>query len=335
MKHANVAIFVPHVGCPNMCSFCNQNSISGAKTMPTSDEVYETCRKALLDLGEYAKSSQIAFFGGSFTAIDKDLMESFLEAAHPFVGDGKFDSIRLSTRPDAINPEILSTLKKYGVKSIELGAQSMCQRVLDLNHRGHTVADVEKSSRLILDSGFELGLQMMVGLYGDTDEDAIETAKKIVSLGAKTVRIYPTIVIMHTLLEQLYNNGKYEPMALEHAVSLCCKLMKIFHDGNVEIIRLGLHASESLEKDMLAGPYHQAFRELCEGELFFEKALSLLEKRKKSNTTLFVNPKSVSKMIGQKKINIERLKEKGFEVSVKPKDGINLFDIFIDEEVEN
>ena len=334
MKHANVAIFVPHVGCPNMCSFCNQNSISGAKKMPTPQEVYETCKNALKDLGENAKNSQIAFFGGSFTAIDKDLMESFLKAAYPFIGDGKFDSIRLSTRPDAINAEILATLKKYGVKSIELGAQSMCQKVLDLNHRGHTVEDIEKSSKLILDSGFELGLQMMIGLYGDTDEDAINTAKKIVSLKAKTVRIYPPIVIKHTLLEKLYNDGVYKPIDLSHAVSLCCKLIKIFDSGNVDIIRLGLHASETLENDMLAGPYHPAFKELCEGELFYEKALEKLAEKNKKQAIIYVNPKSISKMIGQKKINLEKLKSKGFNVSVKPKEGLNPFDILIDEEVK-
>lgn len=340
MSHSNVAVFIPHVGCPNKCSFCNQNSISGTKRMPTTEEVSQICEQALLEIPkENLKDAQLAFFGGSFTAIPRETMISYLEATKPFIGEGKIPSIRLSTRPDAIDQEILDILKSYGVKSIELGCQSMNQNVLDLNRRGHKAEDTINSANLIKKNGFELGVQMMIGLYGDESQKSIETARILCSLKPKTARIYPTIVIKDTYLEKLYNEGKYVPLSLDEAVKLSAEILEIFNEANVNVIRLGLHSEESLKRDMVAGPFHDAFRELCEGEMFFKKALSILEKSEKKGSQkdpiiLFVSPKSVSKMIGQKRINIKRLNEMGYFVKVKEDCSLGQFSVKATEEVK-
>ncbi|MBR7061045.1 MAG: radical SAM protein [Eubacterium sp.] len=192
MKKGNISIFVPHLGCPKQCSFCNQKTITGKQNQPTPEDVEKALETALKRRGyEY----EIAFFGGSFTAIDRQYMISLLEAAFPYIENGSVKGIRISTRPDCIDTETLDILKKYGVSSIELGAQSMDDEVLQANLRGHTAKDVENASKLIKEYGFELGLQMMTGLYKDTDEKAIETAKKIIALKPETVRIYPTVVL--------------------------------------------------------------------------------------------------------------------------------------------
>ncbi len=206
MKHINAALFVPHEGCPHRCSFCNQKTISGQSKRLTKNDIDEVA--AIAAKGNYdRKNSEIAFFGGSFTAIDRDYMTYLLESAYPYVREGLFGGIRCSTRPDAIDEEILSILKKYGVTAIELGAQSMSDHVLAMNERGHTAEDVVRASSLIRENGFELGLQMMTGLYGSDNETDIRTAKQLIALKPDTARIYPTVVLEHTHLADLYRSG--------------------------------------------------------------------------------------------------------------------------------
>lgn len=311
MKKANVAIFVPHLGCPHNCSFCNQRKIAGQEGEPTPDDVKNTARTALEALGDEAANSEIAFFGGSFTAIDHDLMVSLLEAASPFTGKNGFKGIRISTRPDAIDANILTILKKYNVTAIELGAQSMNERVLELNRRGHTPHDVKTTGALIHAYGIELGLQMMTGLYGSTLKDDEETAHILASLHPETMRIYPTIVIEGTELAQLYRDGKYEPPSLDDTVHLCVKLLGFFHEQNINVIRLGLHAMPSLEQSYVAGPWHPAFRELCEGEIYLKKAVEAMQKLDKpQNVILHVNSKEISKLAGQNRRNLTALHDK-------------------------
>ena len=213
MKHANISLFVPHQGCPHQCSFCNQKTISGSVKELRPEEVKETLLKAVSD-GIDPKNTEIAFFGGSFTAINRDYMISLLEETKPFIDNGSFCGIRVSTRPDAIDDEILSILKEYKVTSIELGAQSTDSQVLLLNHRGHTHDDIIKASNLIKKYGFSLGLQMMTGLLGDTPEKTLKTAEDIISLKPDTVRIYPTIVLEGTYLGELYKKGAYKPQTV-------------------------------------------------------------------------------------------------------------------------
>lgn len=236
-----------------------------------------------------------------------------LETAYEYVKKGLFEGIRISTRPDAIDEEILKILKDYGVTAIELGAQSMDDEVLLKNFRGHTAQDVEKASKLIKEKGFSLGLQIMTGLYGDTDEKAIKTAEKVISLKPDTVRIYPTILMPDTYLEVLYKEKKYAPQSLEEAVELCCILLSMFIKEDINVIRMGLHDTENVKEEMIAGPYHPAFREICESMIMRKKMEAFISENKKEYV-FEVNPKDISKAIGQKKANLLFFKEKGINV---------------------
>lgn len=242
-------------------------------------------------------------------------MLSLLEATVPYIDS--FRGIRISTRPDCINEEILTVLKKYKVTAIELGAQSMNDQVLKANNRGHSCADVVNASKLIKEKGFSLGLQMMTGLYKSTYETDIDTALKFISLKPDTVRIYPTVIMKNTELERLYVEKKYTPFTFEDTVDLCSKLLSMFDEHNISVIRLGLHHSESLQNDMVAGVYHPAFRELCESKIMLDKALNLLnENTVNDRCEILVSPSCVSKMIGNKRSNILRLNELGYNVKI-------------------
>lgn len=311
MGHANVSVFVPHIGCPNQCSFCNQRSISGQQHAPTPDEVAQVCQQAMQLRKGNLQDTQLAFFGGSFTAIERGYMLSLLRAAQPFIGGDGFAGIRISTRPDAVGEEILEILRQYHVTSIELGVQSMSDRVLGLNKRGHTAQDVVNAAGRIKQYGFELGLQMMTGLYGSSIDDDRFTARQIAALQPAVVRIYPTITIQGTELAQRYHAGEYQPQTLEESVSLCAELLGFFEQRNIRVIRLGLHASQTLEQDMIAGPYHPAFRELCEGELYLQKALEQIKLYpEKVPLDIYVNTKAASKMAGQHRCNLEILQKR-------------------------
>ena len=330
MKNANVSIFVPHFGCPQSCTFCNQRSITGAQ-----GDVIENAKRSIevarQTLGENSKNAEIAFFGGSFTAIDEEYMKTLLNIAYAYVKQGEFKGIRISTRPDKISAEILETLKQYGVTSIELGAQSMDDRVLELNRRGHNSESVARACELIRSYGFELGLQMMTGMYGADDETDIETAEKIIALSPDTVRIYPTVVLEGTELAELYRSGKYVPPALDSAVELCARLLVMFEIKGIKVIRLGLHSGGNVDEGYVAGMYHPAFRELCESRIYLQSAIKLLGGYEKGAKTLFVASGCISKMIGQKRSNIETLRDMGFDCQVKEKNGLNKYEVEIGE----
>lgn len=317
MKHVNVALFVPDEGCLHRCSFCNQKTISGFQERPEPIDVISACETALSGKTD-ASSGEIAFFGGSFTAIERGYMLSLLKTAKSYLDRGFFGGIRISTRPDCIDEEILTLLKEYGVTSIELGCQSMDDEVLRLNERGHTAKDSENACRLVKSFGFELGVQMMTGLFGDTDEKSLKTAKKLVSLSPDTVRIYPTVVLKNTKLEELYNSGEYRAQTLEEATELCSKLLKLFNENGVRVIRLGLHSGGNVEEGYVAGAYHPAFREKCESRLYRAEIESLLEREKIAGgkVNLLVSKKYISQAVGQKKENILFFKEKGYEIKL-------------------
>ena len=332
MKHANVAIFVPLNGCPHQCSFCNQKSITGQQTQPTPQDVLSAIQVAMSSLHAQTKGAEIAFFGGSFTAIEHNYMCALLNAAAPFVKDKTFAGIRISTRPDAIDDEILTLLKQYGVTSIELGAQSMNDSVLALNQRGHTAEQVRVASKLIKSYDFSLGLQMMTGLYGDTANGAKDTAKQLAVLQPSTVRIYPTITMTGTDLAQKYSSGNYQPMPLDEAVVLCSELLDFFEQQQITVIRLGLHSTPELQRDMLAGPWHPAFRELCESYRIFNRILAACQKQKipQGEMTVHVSPACISKAIGQGKSNLTKLHKLGYQAKVKPDVTLNDLEFYID-----
>lgn len=272
--------------------------------------------KALSSGGIDAKKSEIAFFGGSFTAIDRDYMLTLLDAAKPYLKD--FGGIRVSTRPDNIDEEILCLLKEAGVTAIELGAQSMNDDVLRLNDRGHDSDAVRKSSELIKKFSFSLGLQMMTGLYGSSNETDLETAREFIALSPDTVRIYPTVILKNTKLEELFVSGDYIPDTLEETVNLCSQLISMFEDNNISVIRVGLHSSETVEGSMLAGGYHPALRELCENRIFLRIIKEKLAADNVPAGKIIISaPKSaISKITGQKKSNLIKLKAEGYEAKV-------------------
>jgi len=269
MRHANISIFIPHLGCPFNCIFCDQYKITGSDSAVTPDDVYSTLEKAAKS-GLDHKNTQIAFFGGSFTAIDRELMIRYLEVAYKFIKDGCFDSIRISTRPDCINEKILDILKKYGVKTVELGVQSLDDNVLLLAKRGHTAKNSLDAVRLIQDAGLEPGMQMMCGLPGDTREKDIETAKKIIETGCRQVRIYPVVVIDGTYLATMYKRGEYTPLSVDEAVDTCAILCDTFEKAGVTVLKCGLHS----DSGSIAGPFHPAFGELVRSKIFANQITS-------------------------------------------------------------
>lgn len=316
MKHANVAIFVPHNGCPHCCSFCNQVKITGRQSQPSSEDVITSAEIAINSKNYNPEFSEIAFFGGSFTAIKREYMVLLLEAAYEYVKSGKFKGIRISTRPDCIDDEVLQILKSYGVTSIELGAQSMCNDVLIANMRGHSAENVEKSSLLIKEYGFELGLQMMTGLYKSTVEKDIYTAQQICRLKPKTVRIYPTIIMQDTVLADYYNSGIYETYTLEETVDLCAGLLAMFEENNIDVIRLGLHSTQDISKGMISGPWHPSLGELCFARVYRNNIEDYIIKNNlpKGDYTVTVNNKEISKALGQKRSNYNYFIKKGYNI---------------------
>lgn len=320
MKHKTIPVFVPHMGCPNDCSFCNQKKITGTIKSVTPRDADNQIREALKTIPDNTTCVEIGFFGGSFTGIDEKLQEEFLSVAKKYKDSGKVSEIRLSTRPDYINNEILDRLVRFGVTTVELGAQSMDDGVLKLNRRGHSSKDTHLASELIKSKGLKLGLQMMTGLFGDDDETCIKSCEEIISLHPDCVRIYPTLVLKDTYLDELYKEGKYQPQTIDEAVGLCAVLKQKFDENHIPVIRLGLMASDNInpDADVVAGPYHPSIGELVQSEIYFTKII----KKLKYDAEILVNNKDISAFTGNKKTNIKKLKEAGFDVSFKADESV-------------
>ncbi len=321
-----IPVFVPHLGCPNYCVFCNQRRISGAQQPATADTVKEAIDQAAA-LPRNGAKRQLAFYGGSFTAIPLEEQVALLEAAKEYLDRGELDSIRLSTRPDAITPNILEMLRYYGVETIELGAQSMCDKVLLLSRRGHSALTVETASKLIKMSGFKLILQMMTGLPGDSMEHSIETAKKIIALKPDGVRIYPTVIVRDTALYDMWQEGRYSEHTVDDAVRVCAKLLPMFEEADIPVIRLGLNPTEELSGGAaVGGAYHPALGELVKSRIMYEKACEILKGVETGSfVTLSVHPSKISQMTGQHRANIQALCDK-FSLAglkIKGNDGNN------------
>lgn len=322
-KKTNVSIFIPHIGCPHRCTFCDQKSISGAAKPPSAKDVAEILEAQAQHLMDKGYSAEIAFFGGSFTAVPRVYMLELLGAARAAMERYPvYSGIRCSTRPDCISDEIIGILKEYGVTAVELGAQSMDDEVLRLNERGHTAEDVRQASRLIKQSGIELGLQMMTGLYGDTPEKSFNTAKEFVEINPGTVRIYPTVILKGTKLGELYERGEYHSFGFDETVDLCAACLRLFSENRISVIRMGLHASTDVEREMLGGVYHPAFREIVESRIFLEDLKKQLLGAEKGKHLIYTDPKNISKAVGQNKCNINALAQMGYEIEFKPSSGV-------------
>lgn len=320
-----IPIFVPHLGCNNLCTFCNQRTISGSQSEITPEDVEKTINYYLNNFKDKDKEVEIAFFGGSFTGIDTKKQEELLKVAYKYIKEKKVKSIRISTRPDYIDKQKLKLLKKYKVKTIELGVQSTDDYILNRCKRGHTFQDVKKASKLIRRYRFILGHQMMVGLPESTKLDELNTAKDLAKLKPKIMRIYPVLVIKNTELEEEYNNGTYEPLSVQQAVERCKELCYFFSKKHINVIRIGLQntdtisdASKNESSEVVAGPYHETFRQLVESAMCYDMIVNKIKNYevKVKEVEIAVNPKNVNNVVGYKRENIEKLKEY-YNVDVK------------------
>lgn len=322
-RESIIPVFVPHLGCPNDCVFCNQRRISGSVAPATAEDVVSAIENALR-LTPPGTRRQLAFYGGSFTAIPVAEQESLLGAAVPYLERGDIASLRLSTRPDAIDGAVLRRLRSYGVETIELGAQSMSERVLALSGRGHTAADVEDAARAVKGAGFRLILQMMTGLPGADDESDVESARRIAALGPDGVRVYPTVIVRDTALCDLWRAGRYKEHTVEDAVRVCARILPVFEQAGIPVIRLGLNPTEDLSGgDAVGGAYHPALGELVKSRIMRDRAEKILSGAKRGEqAVLRVNPRLMSQLVGQHGANraylIERFGLSGLRIVRDP-----------------
>jgi len=307
-KFSNIPVFIPHLGCPNDCVFCNQRLITGNIKEVTPDEVRCVIEEYLTYLK--SRNAMIAFFGGSFTGIDVSLQKQYLSVAKEYLDSGKVCGIRLSTRPDYINEEILLMLREYGVTNIELGVQSMCDEVLNKSERGHSAKQSEAAAKLIKKYGFTLGLQMMPGLPGDSEERSLFTADEIIRLGADEARVYPTCVLKNTKLAKLYEDGEYKPLTVEKAVDISAKVYKKLTDAGVNVIRCGLQETDTIGGDIVAGGYHPAMGEMVKARIKRDELEMLLDGKRNCEFIFETDASLVSQYVGQNKSNVNYFKEK-------------------------
>lgn len=314
-----VPVFLPNIGCPHKCVFCDQCAITGVKQkIPSPEYMGLHINRFLNYKRRNRRLVQISFFGGNFLGLKIDFIKSLLHEATKFVIAGRVDSIRFSTRPDTIDYERLDILKEFPVTTVEIGAQSMDDMVLSLSERGHTSSDTEKAVSILKKKNYEIGIQMMIGLPGDNGAVSLYSAKKIAALSPDFVRIYPTLVLKNTILSRWYKEGKYTPLSLEQCITLVKDIYLIFKEKKIQVIRMGIQASERFERQetILAGPYHPAFGHLVHSEIFLDKASSIIESEEidcRDSVGIKVYPRSVSKMRGIKNFNIKTL-EKRFNI---------------------
>lgn len=330
-----IPVFIPHLGCPNQCVFCNQKTITGLGENLITLEAARNEIEAWLARSDKAAAHELAFYGGSFTALPYAEQIAYLELAAAFRQEGLIQAIRISTRPDAIDPQHLKLLKAYGVRRIELGAQSFDDRVLSMSQRGHSAADIERAAKRIHEAGIGLGLQLMVGLPGDSSKTDLKGISEAFRLGATTLRIYPALVLKGTSLEKLLIMGDYKPLSLEEAVERVALMMEAVDEKNsegtqpkLELIRVGLQENEMLSGsgEVLAGPHHPAFRSLVD-TFRFKTRLDLDAERMRwrgKSLEVHVRGKDLSGFVGHQKRNL---------IYLKTHYGVNAFRMIRDESV--
>lgn len=327
-KHINIPIFIPELGCPNQCVFCNQKAITNQLTMPDKGEIHYIIQQHLETASKDAEI-EIAYFGGNFTGLAIEQQQYYLEIAQPYLKAGLVKGIRLSTRPDYINEAVLELLKKYHVRTIELGVQSMVDEVLQKTGRGHTAADSVNAAALIKNHEFQLGMQMMIGLPGDTLEHSIYTAKQIINCRADITRIYPVLVIKKTKLEQFYLQNQYQPLSLTQTIQWLKAIVPLFELQNIKILRIGLHPSESLlhGNAVVDGPFHVSLKELLISERWSDLLAAMPAKAE--NITISVPMQQMNYAVGYEKINLKKLKTRFKKVNFIGVDELENFDFHV------
>lgn len=319
-----IPLFIPFAGCPHRCIFCDQRTLSGASgPFPRKEEIVATIEAHLATLrARSPREIEVAFFGGSFTALSPPLQAKLLGWVWPYLESHSIGGIRLSTRPDAISPAGLDLLRRWGVRVIELGAQSLDPEVLALTGRRHGPEATREASKAIREAGFELGLQLMLGLPGDSPERAIASSLEAAELAPSFVRLYPTLVLKGTALEGLYRRGLYRPWDLGEVVEVSSTLIRIFRERGIRVARLGLHPEAELRQRVVAGPFHPALRHLAESRLRLEEMRVELMKMgvKSGRASFLVPPRELSNFIGHRGENLKALSREfpGLALSVKP-----------------
>ncbi len=323
-KFYNIPIFLPELACPHRCIFCNQEKISNTQNIPSTEDCKKIIETNLSTMPQDAHT-MIAFFGGNFTGLSQALQIKYLQTAQPYLENEKIKGIRLSTRPDYISEETLKILKQYNVTNIELGAQSFDNEVLEKSYRGHSASQTTTASKMILDYGFTLGLQMMTGLPGDTKGKSLYTAKKIIALQAAETRIYPALVIENTVLAKLYKQGKYNALSMNETIDRLKDIIPLFENAGVKILRVGLHKSKDLDnpKNLLAGPYHPSLKELVRSRIFFEKIKNKLNSNKNTCYTIVLPPNEINYAIGYKSENKKKFTEMGYNLKFEQSTEVN------------
>ena len=310
-----IPIFLPHAGCPHFCVFCNQRAITGSEaTLPTFADIRSGVHEFLSYKKDTRSGVELSFYGGNFLGLPTKTIQDLLELASEFAVSGKIDGIRFSTRPDTIDADRLKLLGPYPVSTVELGVQSMDDAVLREAGRGHTAEDTVNAVNLLKQKNYRIGLQMMTGLPGDTDALCLHTARQIIALKPDFVRVYPTLVICGSLLAELYHQGRYTPQSLDDCIALLKTLVLLFQENGISVIRIGLQASDGLDDPaiVLAGPYHPALGHMVYSKILLDAAIEALsaEQTPGQTVTITVHPRSLSRMQGLNKTNIERLKQR-------------------------
>lgn len=309
-----IPIFIQHEGCPRQCLFCNQHSITGSGSSTSVDNSdVATEISAWLTRSPQFQQVEVAFYGGSFTCLDEKKQQDLLEAVQPFRESGKVDSIRLSTRPDCISEQTVELLQSYGVKTVELGVQSLSDAVLERNLRGHTSDDSKRGVAILKAMGLRAGVQLLPGLPLETTSSFLQGVKELVQLQPDLVRLYPALVVKRSGLEKLYTQKQYKPLTMNRAVTLVRRAKELFEQAGIPVIRMGLQPSGELEAELVAGPYHPAFGELVNSRIWFKrlrKRLSLLGR--KQHLKVCLSHRDYSTAVGIRKANIHRLTQLGY-----------------------
>lgn len=311
-----IPVFLPMLACPHRCVYCNQFVISGQQKLPDIHDVVALIERNLATIPSECHK-RVAFFGGSFTCLPMQVQNRYLDVVQPYLQSRQIEGIQLSTRPDYIDDDILQNLKNKGVTLVELGAQSLDDDILSRCSRGHTVEDVRRASELIRSYDLELGLQMMIGLPGDTLETALRTAELIVAFGASCTRIYPTLVVEGTALAEDYQSGSYLPLTLEEAVEWCKELYGYFTAHDVKILRMGLHPTQDLRdgEHLLAGPFHVSFKELVLTALWRDRIAAQIAEEGRTDVTVVVPPEEMNYAVGYGSANRKTFPSIKFEIA--------------------
>lgn len=321
-----IPFFIPHQGCPNQCLFCNQNSITG-KSYAAGDlksEIEETLAQ-WLPRRRKPEETHFAFYGGSFTCLPRSVQKSMLEAVQPWLKRGEVDAIRLSTRPDCVDKTSCAFLVHHGVRIVELGVQSLDDRVLQASLRGHTEKNCVDAAGHLHRASLEVGVQLMPGLPQESRYSFMQTVKKAVAMQPSFIRLYPALVVANSGLADMYKKGEYSPLSLKMAIALTAWARQFFGKAGIRVVRMGLQPSVSLENSFLAGPYHPAFGELVISRDWLKKTRQLLAANPGKKVEMTISPRDLSAFNGRKRANIERLNELGLT---------NRFEIVVDQHME-